>query len=230
MGPKIWKCLPLAVAALLCLAPCALADSTANMVLTGAGSTVLGNVYIGPYTATINGVSTLVICDDFSHASFLNESWVANISTFPSLSKVTFANGQPNQGMLYDEVAWLSLQLLNPANASQAGEIQYALWNVFDPGSSGAIAYLGGFSATDASIAMGWYTAAQTQTYTPGEFSNVLIYTPNGTPPTCSGGPCPSAPPQEFIVVTTPEPASALLLGFGLAGLFLLKRRKQQVA
>lgn len=37
-----------------------------------AGTNVLNGVYVGAYTATINGVSTPVICDDFSDDSYIH--------------------------------------------------------------------------------------------------------------------------------------------------------------
>jgi hypothetical protein len=54
----------LAAGTVFLLAACASAD-TVNMHMVGAGPTSLGGAFIGPYTATINGVSTPVTCDDF---------------------------------------------------------------------------------------------------------------------------------------------------------------------
>ena len=79
-----------AVAIVLFCAPRTMADSVASMQLTGAGSNVDFGVHIGPYTAIINGVSTLVICDDFSDATYIGETWKADVSTFPTLSHVQF--------------------------------------------------------------------------------------------------------------------------------------------
>ncbi|MGH9395849.1 MAG: hypothetical protein ACRD18_03225 [Terriglobia bacterium] len=175
----------------------------------------MGGVYVGPYTATINGVSTPVICDDFMDDTHVGESWNANVSTFPSLSNVHFEQGQSDQTKLYDEAAWLILQMTAPANASNpstVGNIQYAIWAIFDPSALNQI------SGSDLTNAQGWLSQAQAQTFTSGEFSNFAVYTPT-----------PSTPPQEFITYSTPEPSVALilcanLLLFGLAAVFLRRR------
>ncbi len=234
---KAWKFLVyIAVAILLSFAPAAFAG-TASMTLTGAGSNVLAGVYVGPYTATINGTSTPVICDDFGDESYLPESWTANISTFPGLTSVKYTGASETKQ--YDEVAYLAFELLAaPGNSLKAGEIQYALWDVFDPS---AISYLNGSNAAAATAAQTYLTGAQNNysTLTSAQLAEITIYTPNTRDSiTCNGNPCPSTPPQEFITVTTsngpngpptptPEPGTTLLLGLGVTGLFLLSRRNQ---
>lgn len=212
----------------------------ATLTLTGPGNNgVLANIYVGPYVATINGVSTQVICDDFYDATYLNESWTANVSSVSNLSNPKFGGAAQTQ---YDEVAYLSQQLLNPSvtcpkTANCAGDIQFAIWQVFDSTGSGQpFSYLSG---NDLSNAQYWLNQAQSQHYTSGEFSNFLVYTPTGAAPTCNGGPCASAPPQEFITdpppVRTPEPPELALLGVDLGGvgalvLFFRRRGRQAVS
>lgn len=204
-----------AAALLLAVAPAALAD-TANMDLTGAGSNIVGNVYVGPYTATINGATTPVICDDYSHDSYLNQPWTAYVSSLPSLTNVRFTSGNETQN--YDEVAYLATILFSiSGNNKEADALQFAIWDIFD--STDVQNAIGGTSLfTDSTDIYGvtyWLKQAASQTYTPGEFANILIYTPT------SGG-----DPQEFIV-ETPEPGTILLLCLGLTGLFLVKRRQR---
>lgn len=207
------------------LAPPAFAD-TASMNLTGAGSNVLNGVFIGPYTATINGVSTQVICDDYYDESFIGESWTANTSTFPSLTNAKFTSASETQN--YEEAAYLALKLLAaPVNSLEAGEIQYALWGVFDPS---AITSLTNYNHADG-VAASWYlTDAETNysTLTPSQLSEFTFYTPDSNDPiTCGNKPCASGPPQEFIAVNTPEPSAILLLAFGLTFVFLLTRKRR---
>jgi len=193
----------------LSVAPAAFADS-ATLTLTGAGSNVVDGVYVGPYTATIAGTpgSVQVICDDYTHESFVGETWNAYVSSFPGLTNVRFTGSSETQN--YDEVAYLANNLFNlgGTNNPEADALQFAIWDVFDPS---AIAPSTCFGAVAQDCVNYWLTAAESQSYYAGEFSNILIYTPE------SGG-----NPQEFIV-RTPEPGALLLLFLGLAGLLLLK-------
>jgi hypothetical protein len=208
--------------AFLCCASSLLAD--ANLTLTGAGANgVLGGVYVGPYQGTINGISTLIICDDFFDETYFNESWTATASTFSDLSNTKFGAANLVQ---YQQAAWLTLQLLNPpiscptTPSNCAGDIQFAIWQVFDH--TGSNQPFGLLTGSDLSNANYWLTQAQHQVYTSGEFSNFAIY----TAVSCSQN-CPSWPAQEFLV-KTPEPPELALLGIDLSGvgaLLLLFRR-----
>lgn len=189
------------------------AGTTANMVLTSPGSTetgtnVLDGVYVGAYTATINGVSTPVICDDFADESYLNDPWQASVYTYSDLSQALWASSNAsNYTTLYDEAAWLAEQMLLPANQSQIGEIQFAIWGVFD---SSAISELSSYSGTDGSEAQNWLNDAASNTYYVGEFSNVTVYTPD---PTNKIG---KNVAQEFLVVGAPEPSQVATLAADL--------------
>jgi len=226
----------LAAVALLCLAPGAFAQN--SMTLTGAGSNVLGGVYVGPYTATINGVSTQVVCDDWAHDTYIGESWSASVTDFSNLSgtqnttKWSLTSAQQTQ--YYEEAAWLMLQMLNPGTACPnsggdcVGDISFALWSIFDPS---ALNNLTSGSA-DYKNAVYWLQQAQAA-YNNNQlsmslFSNFLVYSPTGNY-SCSGASCASTPPQEFLVLKTPELSSTVLLGFdmlGLLGLVALFRKR----
>ncbi len=230
VGKPLWG---LFATAMLCCGPCvaALGYTTASMTLTGPGTNgALGNVYVGPYQGTINGVSTQIICDDFYDDSFLNESWTATVSSFSDLSHTKYGATNLTQ---YDQAAWLTLQLLNtsttcPAAANCAGDIQFAIWQVFDNGGSNQPFSL--LSGNNLSNARYWLQQAQSQSYTTGQFSNFSSYTPIWTP-SCGGSPCPASPPQEFFAVSTPEPPEVPLLAVDLSGvcaLLLLLRRYRQ--
>lgn len=192
-----------------------------TLTLTGAGSNVMGGVYIGPYTAKdSSGNSFPIICDDFASDSFINETWTANVSTFDDLSGTKFGATDPNG---YNEAAWLSNKLLDPSvTGATAGAIQFAIWQIFTPTAFNSL------SGTNLTNAQSWLQQALNQTYTAGEFSNFIIFTPTGAAPSCAGysnNQCPSSPPQEFIT-RVPEPATLPLLAIGFAAVFLVRSRK----
>ena len=193
---------------------------------------VVDDVYISPYTGLVNGVSTTLICDDFASDSYLGESWSATVSNVANLGSTVLGGSTNQQG--YDEVAWLAEQLLSPANANLTAEtdISYAMWSIFE--GSSVTNYLNAWGDTATyNGAMSWVAQAEAQTFSSGEYANVLIYTPITTiAPTCGSGPCPTSIPQEFIAVTTPEsPVTGLFVIdlLGLAGMVYFFRRESKV-
>src|SRR4051812_4047625 len=117
--------------AFLCFAPAAFADcpanapspSTACMNLVSAGSKVMANVYVGPYSAIINGAPTPtpVICDDFSDDSYINETWTADVSNGSGPYGSTWMSNRPIYGgqtltQAYNEIGFLALQLLGASD------------------------------------------------------------------------------------------------------------------
>lgn len=188
---------------------------TVNITLTSAGSNVLAGVYVNPYTATINGVSSTVICDDFSADTYIGESWTADVHTFGDLSNTKFGKmyGAAAEG-LYNQAAWLSLQLLSTSNNTVRRAISYAIWGTMD---ANAMAYLASKAPSYVAATTSWMNQAQTQTFSAGQFSNFLIYTPNlNYPITCNGGPCPTIPPQELLAIRASESSAVMLLVFNL--------------
>jgi hypothetical protein len=194
--------------------------STVTITFTGTSGNSLGGVQTDPYYGTINGVPNVpIVCDDFSHHVTTDETWTANVSTFPSLTDVRFQNGSMTL-QDYEEAGWLFDQLFVSANSHQTGNISYAIWAIFDTydveHSSG---WTTGGNSTNPTSANGWLVDAEGQTFYAGEFSNLEILTP------VNGG---SNSPQEYITFTpTPEPTSLLLLGGGLIALAFVVRPKK---
>ena len=228
-GRNLW----LVMAALLvCFVPCALGQGQVNINLTSAGNNVMNGIYVGPYSATVNGASTQIICDDFVDDSYVGESWTANVTTLSNLNGTKWG-GMPNATLLYNEAAWLATQMLSPnyrGNPTQVGYLAYALWAVFQP--SAVKAWLGGNSVTWHAV-QGWMNSAAAQKFTPGQFANFFLYTPNlNYPITCNGHACASAPPQEFFgFLSTPDGGSTLmyvlLTMLACAGAIWLRSRHQ---
>jgi len=234
---KRGRALPyLIVAAFLGVVPSSFAAQTANMSLTGVGTNgTLGGVYIGPYVGTVNGVTTPLICDDFIDESYIPETWTADVYSISDYASLRFhSSTAPLAQVGYEEVAWLSQQLTNQSlglpttctnttSINCAGDIQYAIWAVFDPT---ALTYITGANRTNANT---WLSAAQSH-YSTGDYSNVSVYTAVAGTALCGGRACPPGPtPQEFIVVRTPEPPFLSLLGVDLSAvgglIFFLKRK-----
>jgi hypothetical protein len=193
----------IAVAAFILSAPVANADGV-QVTLTGVSGGSANGVDTSPYYGTVGTQTGVpIVCDDYWHEVYIGESWMANVNTFSTLSQARFQGATAGATLLmYEEAAFLVEQL--GSNPSAANDISFAIWSIF---SSGVPAT--GNSAW-------WLNYASSQTYTPGEFANFIILTPQDN----SQG---SA--QEYLV-KTPEPATFLLLGSGLFALVGLRRRK----
>lgn len=215
------------------------AQPTASMTLTSHGSDLMDGVYVDPYYATVNGVAnTLVICDDYLDSVYVGESWTANVYNYSNTSQTqnttNWKLSAAKQTQDYDEAAYLSTLLLTAFQSGtpvQQGEITFAIWGVFDPN---AIPSLTSWWAPYGAKAQSYLNAAASQKYTPNEYGNVQIYSPNLSDKiTCVGGPCKTPTPQEFLVVgpaiQTPEAPAPVILAFDLlavfAVIFLVRRR-----
>jgi len=209
----------------------AAAASADSLQLVNGGNYTMGGVYVGPYNFTGNiggqNVNLKLICDDFASDVSSGESWSVNISTFPSLSGVKFI--PPDSLTQYEQVAYLVEQMfaLNPSAPGYAqalGDLQWAVWNIFDPSlNDGANDPYGTISAADqANIAN--LVASAVANGPNGNYSNLMVYTPvAGTQVPSSDG-----TPQEYFgdaPLTAPEPGVVLLLGTGLTALILFRRR-----
>jgi len=188
-------------------------------ILTGTGNnTVLDGIYISPYTAVVNGVTTAVICDDFVDEVAVGESW--DVTTGATGSSNTGLFGAENSSQ-YQEVAWLSQQLLgNLSNPGIQGAISYAIWAVFENSAVKTWLNAWGDTTTYNSVFVGnnsWL--AQAANHTSGN-DTFTVYTPNGNE-TCCG------PAQEFVVMQTgnllaAEAPGPVILGIDLLGLGVL--------
>jgi hypothetical protein len=218
--------------ALLCFGPLAFGQGSASFNVTSVGNNVMNGIYVGPYTATVNGSSMSIICDDFADDTYNGESWTATVTTVSNLTGTKWGNNKS----LYDEAGYFATQMMslesNPQGNSQTiGYLSYVIWALFDAKDVKNWLYSQGLQGINTWNAIQGYlaSAGNYANFTPP--SNFFIFTPNTKNPiTCNGGPCPtSGPPQEFIgFLTVAEGGSALLymLFAGLAcGAAVMLRR-----
>jgi hypothetical protein len=191
------------VVVMLCFVSGAFAGSV-SVDVTASNPDVFDTYSVGPYTATVNGVpNTQVICDDFSDTTTLKTSYTDTVNTFSDLQNTLWGayliskdhDSLTQVTTLYEDAAWLTLELLNPSNSkSTIANIQFAIWALFNGNAltkdPGAQTILNGLPNSNS--------------FSPGEFSNFIILTP-----TCSSGPG-TCKGQEFFEVV-PEGGSALI-------------------
>jgi hypothetical protein len=181
-----------------------LAVDTINL-LTLPSATYSG-YYVGAIGGNLNGGYAMkYYCDDFATTTYVPSSFAVAVSTLSNLSQTKFG-GAPNAVSMYQQAGWLISQM--ESNPSQVGQIQFALWNVFNS------------SAPDPAGSADWLNAARSIDASKFNFSSVRVYTATNTVN------------QEFIsggATALPEPSVVFLLVFGLAGLgfFRWKLRKK---
>lgn len=223
---------------LLCAAS-AFAGSV-SVQFVNPGNITMGGVYVGPYTISVNGQNTSVICDDAVNEVYSGETWTANTSTiagglggakWTGITIGAGVDGNASQVTLsqlqeYEAVQYLGqLMINNLSNHTTVGEIQWAIWDLTDPGLINQTTgnekwgnlspYLSGIDSY----------IQQAINNDGGSASYLNIYTPTSIG-MCGSNPCTNPTPQEYIQIT-PEPASLTLLGTGLLALAAgLKKKK----
>ncbi len=183
---------------------------------------------ISPYTATINGVSTTVYCDDFANSIADGQTYTANETNLGSGNLSLTRYGSISQTLqtqsgtqtfdaqqLYEMAAWLTTQFTT--NGANNGNIQDTLWDLFNPNSNNPNI------KPPVPSTNSWLFAAE-QNYTSINPSAFIILTNTSVAFTGSGQ------VQEFIfgapIAQSPEPASMALLGIGLILLSIFGKRK----
>ena len=208
---RLARLLGLLVVALF-LVPFAYADGTVSMEFTGVNGVHDSQYYVSPYYGTMNGSSVVLFCDDIKNDVSLWETWTANVTNLGTAVNTPGGFANTRYGGLsgssvysdptkaYEEVAWLTTQFAN--NPGDYVSLQYAIWDIMNPGSE----------PTTYGDVQTWLNdaAADYQNIDPYHFEIVT-----NVGPLCLTGP---GQVQEFIV-QTPEPGTLALLLCGLLAL-----------
>jgi hypothetical protein len=230
---NISRILPVLIAALALTLPSH--ASTIDVQFTTLPTDMENGTYNGFVGGTVNGIAfSNLICDDYDHTTYVPSGDLQyNVYTLADFGQARFA-GEPNSLQNYENAALLVYSLQNlavvnsyiPANQQlTVGDLQYALWDTFTPGSG---------TTANSSGALAILNAASTSFRVPIDLdASLRIYVPAA----------PFTSNQEFLQVqetvqpqinnsSVAEPATVALSITGLLsiGALLAKRRARSSA
>lgn len=197
------------LAAVMGFAGSALANSKVDMKLVGVGGNNAGGVYTYPYYFSINGGAPVaLICDSFDNRVDVGESWQANVVGLLS-GKGLFGN----QLLDYKAAGLIFKSILNGTVNVNVGN--WAIWGLFSTNAQNQ-----SYFQTSGALALEQEYLTLAASAPNSAFNGLVLYTPVAGTQSMNGT------PQEYIGLTTPEPASLTLLGTGILSLAGAIRKK----
>ena len=202
---------------------------TAPNAPNGGTVTAFG-YYMSPYTGTVNGQQVTLNCDDFFHEVAVGDVWQANETNLGSGDPV---NTRFDDLALYQQAAWLTTQYAsNPAsNPGESTAIQSAIWDLFQgtTGNLTANAPDPAISSTPTDNSSYWLDLAANNYKGALDYSTFYVLTDvNARTGLDPQAPNDATSKQEFIVHTTPEPGTLVLMATGLFAMIVVVRRRRR--
>jgi hypothetical protein len=195
----------------LLLASPAFANSV-NMQFNSATPSGIGGGGVYPYSVSVNGIATSLLCDSYDNTVSPRETWKATETPF--LQGIANSLFGPSMTADYKAAGLIFKSMLG--GTLTATKANWAIWGLF---SSNARAQ-SQFATTGAAAIDASYLALVSSAKN-SAFNGLVLYTPIAGTQSSMGG-----TPQEFIGFSTvPEPGTLMMLGTGLVLAGAIRRK-----